>query len=302
MEKIAYFNRPNCYKLSNGTVEAIVTTDIGPRVIRYGFVGGENLLAELPDDKVETEFGEWRPWGGHRLWHAPEAKPRSYVPDNEPIEFEPLGDRAIRLIQPVETQTGLRKEMTVALDETGTRLTVGHTITNCGQWAVELAPWALTIMNGEGGGTVVLPQEPYISHADCLLPARPMVLWHYTDLSDPRWRFLKKYVLLNVDAALDEPQKVGIANKQGWAAYAHGGSLFLKRFPFREGAAYPDCGCNCETFTKGSFVEVETVGPLTAVAPGGTAEHIETWSLFGDVEIGDTEGSVDAALKPLLGT
>ena len=39
MEKVAYFNQPNCFKLSNGIVEVIVTTDIGPRIIRYGFAG-----------------------------------------------------------------------------------------------------------------------------------------------------------------------------------------------------------------------------------------------------------------------
>ena len=60
MEKIAYFNQPNCYKLSNGTVEVIVTTDIGPRIIRYGFQGEENLLAEVPDLKVTTELGDWK--------------------------------------------------------------------------------------------------------------------------------------------------------------------------------------------------------------------------------------------------
>ena len=116
MEKVAYFDQPNCYRLSNGTVEAIVTTDIGPRVIRYGFAGGENMLAELPDESVKTEYGVWKPWGGHRLWHAPEAIPRTYVPDNTPIGFQALGDSSARLVQPTEKETGVRKEMTVTLD------------------------------------------------------------------------------------------------------------------------------------------------------------------------------------------
>ena len=47
IDKIAFFNQTNCYKLSNGSTEVIVTTDIGPRIIGYGFVGGENILAEL---------------------------------------------------------------------------------------------------------------------------------------------------------------------------------------------------------------------------------------------------------------
>ena len=61
-------------QLSNGTVELVVTTGIGPRIIRYAFVGGENVLAELADTPAtKTELGEWKPWGGHRLWAAPRA-------------------------------------------------------------------------------------------------------------------------------------------------------------------------------------------------------------------------------------
>src|SRR5262245_37572244 len=105
VEKVAYLNLHNCYKLSNGTVEVIVTTDVGPRIIRYAMAGGENILAELPEASVKTELGEWKPYGGHRLWHAPEAMPRSYSPDNSPIEFKQEGTNAVRLTQPVEPKT-----------------------------------------------------------------------------------------------------------------------------------------------------------------------------------------------------
>ena len=317
METVNYLNLPNCQRLCNGAVEVIVTTDIGPRIIRYGFVGEDNALGECPEAKVETELGDWRPWGGHRLWTAPEAIPRSYVPDNRPIPFEAAGTHTIRLRPPVEAETGMEKTMTVTLDETGTRVTVHHQITNRNLWAIDAAPWALTIL--AGGGTVILPQEPYRSHDDCLLPARPMVLWHYTDLSDPRWSWGRKYVQLKVDAALKEPQKIGIANKQGWAGYLRGNgagynvlqngpkTLFVKQFPYQEGATYPDEGCNCEVYTAESFVEVETLAPMHHLEPGGSAEHVEHWYLFRDVAFGDsaaeldeTEASLDAALRPLL--
>jgi len=298
MEKVAYFNQPNCCKLSNRAVEVIVTTDIGPRIIRYGFPGEDNILGECPDAAVATELGEWKPWGGHRLWTAPEAIPRSYVPDNSPIEFKSEGENTIHLIQPVELQTGILKEMTVALDDQGSRVTVRHNITNRNLWPIEAAPWALTIMNG--GGAVVLPQEPYRSHDDYLLPARPMVLWHYTDLSDPRFTIGKRYVQLRTDEALEEPQKIGVANKQGWAAYLRNGTLFVKRFGFEEGATYPDCGCNCESYTAGSFIELETLAPMHTLEPGGSAEYVERWYLFEGVEIGATEETLDAALRPLI--
>jgi hypothetical protein len=58
---------------------------------------------------------------------------------------------------------------------------------------------------------------------------RAMTLWHYTDLSDPRWTFGRKFIRLRTDDTLDAPQKIGIANKQGWAGYWRKRTLFLKR-------------------------------------------------------------------------
>jgi len=37
IEKTEWGGWPNCYRLSNGEVDMIVTGDIGPRVMRYGF-------------------------------------------------------------------------------------------------------------------------------------------------------------------------------------------------------------------------------------------------------------------------
>src|SRR5690349_21268665 len=68
VEKVNCVNLPNCYKLTNGTVELVVTTDIGPRVMRYAFVGGENILGEIPGSTADKDRNTWQSWGGHRLW------------------------------------------------------------------------------------------------------------------------------------------------------------------------------------------------------------------------------------------
>ena len=297
IEKVACLRQPNCYRLANATVEVVVTTDVGPRIIRYAFIGGENMLGELPDDVVKTELGNWKPWGGHRLWTAPEAMPRSYSPDNDPVAFT-IDRNTIRLVQAVEPGTGIQKEMTVTLDEAGSGVTVAHRLTNKGVWDIEVAPWALTVMNG--GGEVIIPQEPYRSHDDYLLPARPLALWHYTDLSDSRWTIGKKYIRLRTDEKLKEPQKIGTGNRQGWAAYLRARTLLVKRFAWVEGASYPDFGSNTETYTAANFIELETLGPLARLAPNGSADHREQWFLFRDVDAGRSEEALDAALQRLL--
>ena len=298
MEKVNYLGLPSCYRLSNSRVELIVTTDVGPRLIRYAFHGEENILGEVADAVVKTELGEFKPLGGHRLWTAPEAKPRSYAPDNDPLTFEFEGSRSIRLMQQVEEGTGIEKELTVTLDAEGTGVHLRHKITNRNMWAIEASPWGLTIM--KGGGEVILPQEPYRPHSEYLLPARALVLWHYTDLSDSRWTLGKKYIRLRTDDQLTEPQKIGVANKQGWGAYLHGQTLFIKRAAYIANAPYPDDGCNFETFTAGSFIELETLAPLRRLEPDEASEHVEHWFLFRNIGTGDSEENLDTALTTLL--
>jgi len=297
MQKKEYGGWPNCVALSNGKIELVVTTDVGPRIIRYGFVGGQNLLNEYPDLLGKTGGDEWRIYGGHRLWHAPEAKPRTYEPDNFPVKHEWNGS-VLRLTQDTEKSTGIQKQMEISLNDQTGQVTILHRLTNRNPWTVELAPWALSVM--AKSGRAIYPQEAFRAHTDYLLPARPLTLWHYTDMQDPRWTWGTKYIQLRQDPKAKTPQKVGFRNTPGWAAYTLNGDVFIKRFPYTEGASYVDYGCNTETFTNEDMLEIESLGPLVKLdADGGVVEHVEEWSLF-KAEIGKEETAIDAKLLPLL--
>ncbi len=279
MEKIEYKNLPNCIRLANGDIEIVVTTGVGPRIIKYSFVGGENVLGEHFEAKTETALGEFKPYGGHRLWIAPENMPNSYAPDNATVEYEfDAAKNSIRLVQPIETVTKTQKEITVTLDETGSGVTVHHKITNRGDNEIEIAAWALTILRG--GGEALIPNEPFAPYSgENLLPVRNLTVWSYTDFTDSRWKFDRDFIRLKVDSKKSEPQKIGILNKQGWAAYRYKNLQFTKRFDFQENAAYPDLNSNTELYTAGDFVEVETLSPLKTVAPNESIEHTERWEL-----------------------
>lgn len=301
-QKVPYLNAPNNIRLSNGTVELILATDYGPRIMRYAFVGsGEdgNIFATIPPVKpnLHTDLGDWFIRGGHRLWHAPEEIPRSYVPDDAPIQAQIEGN-TIKLIQPVEKVTNIQKEIWVTLEPQGTHVTVTHRLTNKGLWTVEMACWAMSAMNR--GGKAILPQEPYQSHDEEVRPARTMTLWGYTNLTDPRWMIGKSFITLTQDPNIKESQKVGILNRLGWSAYARNRQLFLKRFPYEKGKTYPDMGCNNETYTDGTFLELETLGPMEKVEPGQTITQTEDWWLYKNVDLGNGEAGIAAALQPLL--
>ncbi|HEX8637740.1 MAG TPA: hypothetical protein VF692_06745, partial [Pyrinomonadaceae bacterium] len=279
MEKIQYLDMPNCLRLTNGDAEIVVTTEFGPRIIGYSLAGGESILGLHPHAQVETALGTWKPYGGHRLWIAPENMPNSYAPDNAPVEYDfDEHNNSVRLTTPVEAATGMQKEIIVTLDETGSGVSVRHKITNRGAATAELSVWALTIMRG--GGEVFIPNETFTPYSpQTLLPVRNLTCWSYTDFTDSRWQFDRDFIRLKVDENKGEPQKIGVFNKQGWAMYRAGGLEFIKRFEFVENAVYPDMNSNTEIYTAGSFVEVETLSPLQKIAPGETAEHAERWEL-----------------------
>lgn len=297
MVKVSYGGWPNCIRLSNDRIELIATTDVGPRIIRFGYMGGRNLLKEYKDQLGKTGGDKWRIYGGHRLWHGPEDPQRTYCPDNSPIEHTWDG-KTLKLSQPVETTTGIVKEIELTLDPKANHVKVLHRLINKNMWDIEAAPWCITVLAPKG--RLILPQEPYRPHPECLLPARPLVLWHYTDMKDPRWIWGTKYIQLKQDPNASTKQKAGVLNKVGWGAYCLNDEVFIKRFGFDSGATYPDMGCNTETYTDSEMLEFETLGPLAKIpANGGTKEHIEHWFLF-KAEVGEDQSDIDKKLLPIV--
>ncbi len=291
---IAYRDTTNSLRISNGTVELIISTDYGPRILKYGFVGDpdeNNVFGRWDGITLQTKLGDWHIRGGHRLWIAPETAPKSYEPDNSPVPYEIAGNLIILRPQ-TEPFTHIRKEIQLILSEEGTHVTVAHTLINEGVFPVEMSVWAVSVMNKNG--IAIFPQEPYQSHSDNLLPVRPLVMWAYTDLTDPRWTWGKKFLALRQDPALSEPQKIGFLNRQGWAAYARNGILFTKRYHVERGLPYPDFHVNTETFTNAEMLEIETMGALKLVEPGEIISHVETWELQRK-EVGKTEAEWEAA-------
>jgi hypothetical protein len=298
IKKVAYRGWKNCCRISNGIVDLIVTLDVGPRIIRFGFVGGDNELKEFDEHLGKRGGKQWRSYGGHRLWHAPEGEVRSYFPDNEPVTLEKHGN-VIRLIPPVETTNGVQKEIDIILAAKQPRVEVLHRLRNVGQWPIELAPWALSVM--APGGTAIIPLPKRGTHPELLLPESTLTIWPYTHLSDPRWTWGSQYILLKQDSSpAATPQKLGALVPDGWAAYARNGHLFLKTFPCLPGAKYVDFGCNFETFTDRAMLEVETLGPLTTLAPGQSVEHPEQWRLFDNVPTPATEADVKKHVAPKI--
>jgi hypothetical protein len=283
IEKTDYAGWPNCYRISNGEVELIVTTDVGPRVIHFGFPGGKNVFVEYKEQLGKSGENTWQARGGHRLWAAPESMPDTYALDNSPVKATVQGG-VITLLQPVEKETGLQKEIVVELEPSGTHVKVTHRIENTRATTRRLAPWALTQMATGGMAIVAIP--PRGTHEEVLLPTNPLTMWAYTDFSDKRWTFTKKYITLRNDPQNKEAQKTGLYNANTVAAYLNGGTLFVKRAEAPgKPEDYPDFGCSLETFTNNEFLEMETLGALIDLTQGKSVTQVENWSLHKNVTL-----------------
>lgn len=298
IEKTAYGGWPNCYRITNGDVEVVVTTDVGPRVIRYGFAGGQNVFREFRDQLGKSGEHVFVPRGGHRIWVAPEDAQMTYAADNGPVDVQVYEDRVV-LTQPVEPESGIEKQISVRMAATGTAVDVSHVLTNRRGKAWQFAPWALSMMAPGGHGIAGFP--PRGKHPEVLLPTNPLVMWAFSDLSDPRWKFTTKYLILRQDPKNSQPTKLGLFHPHTWGAYLLGTELFVKRYSASSWKTYPDFGCSFETFTNADVLELETLGPLETVEPGASVRHTESWTLHRDVRVTEwTDAELDRVVAPLV--
>jgi hypothetical protein len=300
IEQVAYKGWPHCWRIANETIELIATADVGPRLIRFAFLGAENEFHEFAVQAGLQGGTSWRSYGGHRLWHAPEAQPRTYAPDNSPVAVEERGSW-LCLMQPTEPSTGIEKELHLRLEVAPAgegRVTLRHILRNRGSWPVELAPWALTVM--AGGGTAIIPLPPRGTHEENLLPNGSLAMWPYTNLQDARWGWLNRHILLRQDQAARLPQKLGARITAGWLAYARAGHLFAKRFAPHPSAPYPDFGSNIEVYTDAEMLELETLGPLVRLAEGEATEHIESWRLARLPQMPTSDDEIDRWVGPKI--
>jgi hypothetical protein len=160
IEQVAYEGWPDAYRLTNGTAEAIIVPQIA-RIMRYGFVNGENLLWNNPSELGKAGDPEgWRNFGGDKAWPWPQddwpqwlQREANWPPppeaDQSPQSARIISPNTVRLTSPILAKTGLRIVRDITLAETGTRLYVVTKLERVeegydfpvGAWAITQTPF-----------------------------------------------------------------------------------------------------------------------------------------------------------------
>lgn len=272
----------DCAVFRHDGLKLIVTTAIGPRILYFGQEDGPNHLL-VREEHRGLVGGEYRSYGGHRLWTGPEQRPKTYTSDSFPVQIQEEAE-AVRFLSHVD-EFHVQKMFRVSMIPNGFR--IEHQLLNQGAYSADLCPWAITVM--APGGECVVPMHPVRPQSDGLLPVQPVVLWAYARMDDPRYTWETQVARLR-STEDPNPTKFGTYVPQGLAAYSNQGETFVKRFSVQPASAsHIDMGCNFESYTKEGMLEVESLGVLQSVPAGASsAVHTEDWFVTeGHVPTGD---------------
>ncbi len=269
-----YKNYGKCLCLDNGIIKLIATIDVGPRIVFFGFTDGDNVLFEDIDRnfyEINSGYGVWYAYGGHRIWSAPEVMPETYLPDNAKVEAH--FDGGVLTLTPAMTKFEKQFEMVISMDDK-TSVTIENRITNCSDKPSEFAPWSVTGL--AAGGTEIIP---LCRDDKGFLPNRTMALWSYSAINDHRFVLADKYALLRQDPKEKKAFKAGFNVTGKQVLYINGRNIFRMCFDEYENVNYPDFCCNYETYTNDLFLECELLGELKSYQPNETACIKERWEL-----------------------
>ncbi|MBO4876571.1 MAG: hypothetical protein J5501_01035 [Ruminococcus sp.] len=284
--EINYSNYGRCICLENGNIKMLVTVDVGPRIVFFGFSKGSNILFEDTERnfyEINKGYGVWYAYGGHRIWCAPEKMPETYFPDNTKVNVEYDGSKLT--LTPEKTAFGKQFSLVCMMDENNT-VYIENRITNCSGKPADFAPWSITGL--AGGGTEIIP---LCTDDNGFLPNRTMALWSYSDIKDERFTLCDKYAVLKHDPSNNKAFKAGFNVTGGQVVYVQNDMILRKSFDGYKNIVYPDFCCNFETYTNDLFLECEILGEMKKYQPGETAVIKEKWELI------RTDGDAESVIK-----
>jgi hypothetical protein len=274
----AQFAGHEAIRIESGRVELMVTTSVGPRVLGLLTEDGQNHLVELPEATLDCPgSGPFHLYGGSRLWAAPEDARTTYRPDDEPVGVEEIDD-GVRLTTRPDPVAGTSRVIEVRISGPE-HFSFDFRVVNRSERPQRLAAWSITMLKPLGRAFLPVLTEPFDEGG--FQAQRNIVLWPYSRNDDPRYvihdHALEVRAAVLADTPVERPFKVGTSLRRGWVAHYRDGLLLVKYAAHDESREYADMGASGQLYSRTEFTELETLGPLTVLAPGDAAEHHEDW-------------------------
>jgi hypothetical protein len=271
----AYKGWPDSYRISNGKVDLVVVPQIG-RIMRFGFVGEQNLLWEndaLLGKTFPPDSGEYRNYGGDKLWPAPQSLwnwPPDSMLDGQPWEVVAT-TAGVRMTSPEGDTLRVRFRREITLSSDSPEVLIENSMHNLGQQA-ELSLWQVTQVNDPDSVTLV----PEIT------AQQPAGWYGYgNDRLDDRYHTFTRDALV-IRRHPTEARKFGARSKTGQLVAVKGATRFFSISPTFGVVPYPDQGSAQQVFSSpdpNRYMEMEHAGPLTRMMRNEIAMQLVRWRL-----------------------
>lgn len=280
---VDYQGWKNVYRLENGTVELIVVPQIG-RIMHYGYIGGPNMLWVNPalHGKIgnKTPNNEWVNFGGDKVWPSPQSKwnangwPPDTNLDGSRHRVRMLPNHHLILLSLASQKFGLRFQREIALDETGTGVSITNTMHNTSQGPINWGIWEVTQVDDPDVIKLPLHKGGHFSSG----------YYTFKD-ADPQPGMLTvtdTEVQLKRNTA--KACKIGNDAPEGWIRAEKAGITFEVSAEYDASKTYPDDGCGQEIYTNPDplkYIEMELLSPMPdKPLPSGEKANFTThWKL-----------------------
>ena len=279
VKAITYSGWKDAVQMSNGTVEVVIVPQIG-RIMRYGLADGPNILWNNPDllgkiTDMNSASKDWLNYGGDKLWPAPQERwgwPPERALDSGPQTIKILPNHHVLMTGVAVEKLGVQFRREIALDPTGTGVTLTNTLVNVSTKDVDWGIWEVAQTDDPTETRIALnktghfPTGYYVFGADPLAPDA----------------FSLTETQLVMKRSPTRSAKVGGDAPGGQLEALIGGMKFAFSARVEPNALYPDTGCAQEIYTNpdpAKYVELEQLGPLKTLKPGASRPFVTHWSL-----------------------
>lgn len=274
--------------LRNDFVRLDIVPELGGKIMGYDFQGYQVIWHDptmegvVDHDQGYKQGEKWVNPGGAKIWPAPQGRGEgqwSGPPDNvlDAAAYEYTYDeKTITVISPKddgEGRSGLQYRHTYSLLPSSTVVNLDLTMANVVDRPVKWSLWLLATLPADPKFTIYVPVDKGN--------------WHvmYGDEKNPQWEGVEDGIFRA--RYKNFTGKVGMIAREGWATWfdEKKGMVFAMMFDIEESAEYPDKGSNVEIWMLGSDVpeknnvELEALGPLLKLSPGGTVSSNVKWGV-----------------------
>ena len=266
------------FQIDTPTFRMVVVTQIGPRIAWFSKPNGENLLYWAPE---AVKRGEWRLYGGHRVWLTRPIADESedtYLPDNDPCAVTLLPD-GVDVCAPASPVNHIARGMEIrVLDET--RVQVRNYLRNEGAMIYSGGCWSPTCVVADKPIQIPLGAAEQDTTWDIVYMAIPRVFaGNTTSLEDDSVTFSGNTLILTPKGHC---VKRCVRAERGVVELCCNGYVFRKTVLFAPDARYPMNGCNIAAFIGENnwMAEMETYGREQTLKPGQAIENVELWQII----------------------